>query len=148
MRWLALLTLCGCWAGEAADGPAPVETPISQAAPRPTQQIWAGRYICAQGPTHVVVTLDHDGANLKGTFEFTALPENPNVPHGLYSLTGTATTSPDGEVTVTLVPGEWIERPANYEMVGLEAHTDRERRLMTGKITYPSCSTVELARAR
>jgi hypothetical protein len=148
MRWLVLVTVAGCWAGE-ADGPAVVEstTPIAQT-PHPTQQVWAGRYICTQGPTHVVVTLERDGAQLKGTFEFSALPENPSVPHGLYSMTGTATTAANGEVTVRLVPGEWIERPGNYEMVGLEAHTDRERRLLTGKITYPGCTTVELARAR
>lgn len=55
--------------------------------------------------------------NLTGTFEFSALPENPSVPHGAYTLTGTTTVA-SGEVTVTLVPGEWIERPGNYVMVG------------------------------
>ena len=146
MRWLVCLVMTGCWGGD-KQAP-PIEAPLENtAAPRAKQSVWVGRYVCAQGATHVVITLDHDGSNLEGTFEFSALPENPNVPHGEYTLTGTANVA-GGEVTVKLVPGEWIEHPGNYVMVGLEAHMDRERRLLTGTITNPSCTTIALARSR
>lgn len=152
MRWFAVVMLAGCWTAETESQPAPIapSTPIAQdtTTPRPKQSVWVGRYVCAQGPTHVVLTLDHDGSDLKGKFEFGALPENPTVPHGAYSLTGTSTVESTGEVIVSLKPGEWIERPGNYVMVGLEAHTDRERRLLTGKITNASCGAIELARSR
>jgi len=150
MRWLAALTLAGCWGAETDHQPAPVEAspPIAQAATPPKQSVWVGRYLCAQGPTHVVLTLDHDGSDLKGKFEFGALPENPSVPHGEYTLTGTSTVESGGEVTVKLTPGEWIEHPGNYVMVGIEAHTDRERRLLTGKITDASCGMFEVTRSR
>ena len=149
MRWLAVVTLAGCWSAETDHQPAPIEAraPIAET-PRPRQSVWVGRYVCAQGPTRLVLTLDHEGSNLKGKFEFGALPENPSVPHGEYTLTGTSTVEPGGEVTVVLEPGEWIEHPGNYVMVGLVAHTDRERRLLTGTITNPSCGTIELARSR
>jgi hypothetical protein len=68
------------------------------------------------------------------------------VPRGAYHVSGTATTSGGSEVTIKLEGVEWIDRPSNYIMVGIDATTDRERRLLTGHITYATCGEVELSR--
>jgi hypothetical protein len=148
MRWAAVVVLAGCWSNEQkVEPPQPIENAQPAPPSRQKESVWTGRYVCAQGPTAVTITLEHEGMELAGTFEFSALPENPSVPHGKYTLVGSSTNSGD-DVTVTLKPVEWIEHPGNYVMVGVVAHIDRERRLLTGTMTNPSCSTISLERVR
>src|SRR5258706_14845430 len=75
MRCLALVLLAGCWSASepTVDRPMVGEAPqpIEQArARRPAHSVWKGRYMCAQGPTALTLTMDHDGPTLAATFDF------------------------------------------------------------------------------
>jgi hypothetical protein len=148
MRWLMILVVAGCWASAEAPEQAPPANTV-MAAPQPhrhTATHWRGRYLCAQGPTALELTLERDGDAVRGTFAFAALPENPTVPSGAYTLTGTSATADRDEVIVTMVPGQWLDQPAGYVMVGFTARTDRERRTMRGSIDDAGCGAIEVSR--
>ena len=115
---------------------------------RPHTTTWEGHYRCAQGETALRLTIETEHDGLDATFDFGPLPENPSVPHGAYRMHGTATRLGDGEYAVILSPTEWIDHPNNYVMVGLQATTMHEHRLLRGTITYATCGEVELSRVR
>lgn len=76
---------------------------------------WSGKYGCSQGMTGLTLTTEDSGdGNVQATYAFYAVPENPGVPSGSFRMEGTYV---DGELGLTGV--EWVDRPANYEMVDL-----------------------------
>lgn len=115
----------------------------------PAHTLWQGRYICAQGPTGLTLTLDlpADG-RVSAVFDFGAVPENPTVPTGRYLVVGTVLHRGDGGLDLALVPDRWIAQPPGYEMVGLVAAIDPGGRVLRGRIDHPSCTGVELFRVQ
>ncbi|MBS4101828.1 hypothetical protein [Tsukamurella paurometabola] len=121
----------------------PLEAP-SNAAPNPARLagIWTGTYVCNQGATALSLTLA-DPASGPSRFDFSATPGNPGVPSGAYTIT----MSLDG-ADLVLTPLAWVNRPGNYEMVGLRVTgpIDSATTLLAGSVTYPGCTTFEVRR--
>jgi len=153
VRVIGLVVVAGCWGCWGSPTPAPAPEPAQVAqpvvqAPQHRSTRWKGRYVCAQGATALVLTIESGDHAIAATFEFGPLPENPKVPHGSYKMHGTVTRLSNGEFTVTLEPDRWIEHPADYFMVGLQATTAEEHSVLRGKITNATCAEVELSRVR
>jgi eukaryotic-like serine/threonine-protein kinase len=105
---------------------------------------WTGTYVCSQGETGLRLAIQEasDGA-LTATFHFFAVPANPGVPSGSFTMTGT-----DSHAGMRLVYGHWIKRPAGYEMVDLSAPPpsnggDR----LSGTVTLSGCTTFTVTRS-
>lgn len=77
------------------------------------QGTWQGTYVCAQGLTALSldVTAQPNG-DLTATFDFSAVPSNPSVPTGSYSMTGHFYPG-----SVVLRQNQWINHPSGYDMV-------------------------------
>jgi len=150
MRRLVFLILAGCWQSPASPPPgSPPEVVVQPEVPRPHRTtLWTGRYVCPQGITAISLTLASKDHAIDATFEFGPLPENPSVPHGSYTMHGVAKRLRDGEFAVVLEPDHWIEQPPGYLMVGLEATTSAEHRVLRGRITDARCAEIELSRLR
>ncbi len=124
-----------------------VEVPPQQQDQQPQQQQpqpvaaadeWLGTYTCAQGETDLALHVRHTSPDgLEAVFEFSHGPSNAN---GSYRMRGTM--APNGEIT--LVPGEWIDRPRNYVSVGM--HGVVRGATFTGQMDNPSCSVFSLRR--
>jgi hypothetical protein len=103
---------------------------------------WVGSYTCSQGDTGLRLVIRARGAALTATFSFYALPRNPGVPSGEYTMTGT-----DSATRVILRPGHWIKQPFGYEMVGLTSGPPAHRgKVLRGRITNPGCSTFSVTK--
>lgn len=76
---------------------------------------WRGSYACAQGTTGLSLRIaGPDPAALTATFDFYPLPENPDVPRGTFTMTGSVQGG-----QIRLDGHEWVSRPAGYAMVNL-----------------------------
>lgn len=77
------------------------------------------------------------------TFHFFAPDSNPGLPEGSYAMEGTF-----NQDTGFLQLGgvEWLNRPANYEMIPLKGTIDSARELFTGNIEFPDCREFTLKR--
>ncbi len=149
MRALLLLTLAGCWSN-----PSPQPTSVQNIAPPnapttlplPAHTVWTGRYECAQGVTAVQLTLDVEpDGRARAIFDFGPLADNPTVPNGSFRLRGT-TKPTDATITVALQPDEWIDRPPDYVMVGMEGQIDKTRRKLRGRMLNDSCAWLDVKR--
>jgi serine/threonine-protein kinase len=97
---------------------------------------WEGTYVCAQGETGLSLAIQAapSGA-LTATFNFYAVPANPGVPSGSYTMTGTYSSA-----GVQLTQDQWISQPAGYEMVDISASPPSQAgKVLRGTIT--SCGT-------
>ena len=142
MRVAALLVLAACW----TNPPEPVA-----ATPNDWHSEWRGTYVCAQGPTALHLVLDRtcppgSDCEIAGVFEFGPLASNPNVARGAFHVTGTIATNDADELVLTVSPGAWIERPADYLAVGFTARSDRARKRLRGTISDPWCGKLDLTR--
>lgn len=109
------------------------------------QSVWEGRYLCPQGVTGLTLELaGRSGSEVGAVFHFYAVPENPGVPTGSFTLVGVVR----GDGTIDLSPERWIEQPANYWMVGMTGFLDRSTGVMRGRITNPECDLFDLHRVR
>jgi len=97
---------------------------------------WAGTYVCAQGETGLRLVIQAAaGGKLTATFNFFAVPSNPSVPSGSYTMTGTYSSA-----GVQLTQDQWISQPAGYEMVDISAAPPSAGgKVLNGTIT--SCGT-------
>ena len=112
----------------------------------PDESIWQGRYVCAQGVTGLTLSVRPVGPDrVSATFTFYALPENPRVPTGSYTMTGVL--SPSSEV-VSLVPERWVQQPPGYVMVAMSGTFDVSAGVMRGRIDGPGCTEFRLYRMR
>jgi len=143
MRWL-LVALSACFTAE----PPPVANvaPVRMVAHR-VGTVWTGHYTCAQGDTAVRLTLERAGSEARAKFEFGPLVGNPSVPHGAYTLRGTAHEDPSGAFEVELEPDRWLEQPPGYVMVGVTAVSDADRTRLIGRITFDGCGTIAVERS-
>ncbi len=105
---------------------------------------WTGSYVCSQGETGLRLAIQEaSGGALTATFSFYAVPANPGVASGSFTMTGT-----DSHAGVRLTYGHWIKQPAGYEMVDLSAPpaSDGGQRL-SGTVTTPGCATFAVTRS-
>ncbi|OHV19633.1 hypothetical protein BBK14_09000 [Parafrankia soli] len=99
--------------GAAAGGPPSAGGPV--VAGVAVDGAWRGSYACAQGTTGLSLRIAGTGpAALTATFDFYPLPENPTVPRGSFTMTGSVQGG-----QIRLDGHEWVSRPAGYEMVNL-----------------------------
>ena len=98
---------------------------------------WTGTYIANQGKTRVnidirAVTLD--GFIRKGTFHFSAVPTNPSVPTGSYTLKG-GFDKQTGEVV--FAGNEWLIHPSDYIFIEIHAWVDlANRKIVSGSNSW------------
>jgi hypothetical protein len=106
---------------------------------------WTGKYICGQGITRLDLAIEQGKGNtLTATFRFGPLPENPHVPTGAYTMTGTY----DPILRHVELEGvKWIEYPQNYIMVGLDGRMDPDGGRIKGIVpTLANCGEFEVKR--
>jgi hypothetical protein len=141
-RWvLGPLLSLGASLGCGAAPPAPVVPAVVSAAS--FTERYEGHYVCPQGPTGLVLELRLLGdAVAHAVFRFHPLPENPAVPAGSFTLTGTWRAGG----SLSLVPERWIEAPKDYVMVGLSGTLDRVTGLFLGSIDAEGCGGFSLRR--
>jgi eukaryotic-like serine/threonine-protein kinase len=97
---------------------------------------WEGTYLCSQGETGVTLVIHAvAGGALTATFNFHAVPSNPGVPSGSFTMTGTYSSA-----KVTLTQDQWINQPPGYYMVNISANPPtHDGTVLNGTIT--SCSS-------
>jgi outer membrane biosynthesis protein TonB len=99
----------------------PPEPAVVGSAPRPSNNVWVGRYSCAQGATALRLAINATtDTTVTATFTFGPLPENPGVRRGSFRMVGQARAS-GASVEYDLRPTAWIDRPDGYVMVGVSA---------------------------
>jgi hypothetical protein len=99
---------------------------------------WEGSYVCGQGLTGLSLQLvGHEDGTLEGIFEFSALPENPEVPSGSYRVHGRV--SPGW--VVILEAGEWLIHPPEYVTVPLVGRVVADPVRIHGFVDDPLCDT-------
>ena len=85
---------------------------------------WNGTYIAYQGKTKVridIKSVTRDGFISKGTFNFSAVPTNPSVPSGSYTLKG-GYDKQTGEIV--FAGSEWLVHPSGYIFIEIHAWVD------------------------
>lgn len=126
--------------------------PETEEPPSPTVQVdtsdvvgsWEGAYRCGQGDTGLSLEITEGGAEgeLSAIFHFRKIPSNPDVPEGSYKMVGFLE---DGKLRLRRL--EWIDRPAGYVMVGLNAMiTERQPQTITGTVSNVGCEVFEIDR--
>ncbi len=106
--------------------------------------LWVGRYVCAQGVTALELTITGDPkGKLKAEFSFRAAPENPGVPSGRYSMSG---SFDDKSLRLNLHAGKWIEAPDGYMMVDLVGRLSTAGDRYSGGIPMAGCTVFDLRR--
>jgi hypothetical protein len=125
----------------AATEPAP--TPPASLSPAALTGTWTGSYVCSQGDTGLrLVTQAAPDGTLTATFSFYAVPDNPGVPSGSFTMTGTYSAA-----GVDLTHNQWISQPAGYEMVDLSSGPPvQDGTVLAGSVTTPGCSTFTVTR--
>jgi hypothetical protein len=121
----------------------PVTTPAASPSPAALTGTWTGSYVCSQGETGLSLAIQAapDGT-LRAVFSFYAVPDNPGVPSGSYTMTGTYSAA-----GVNLTPDQWISQPAGWEMVALSsAPPTQDGTVLAGSVTTPGCSSFTVTR--
>ncbi|WP_158071231.1 serine/threonine-protein kinase [Streptomyces sp. CB00455] len=113
--------------GRAATGG--TRTPVIPAPPTPAAQTlpvvgsWQGTYLCGQGLTRLDLKVTSPGGHaLAAVFTFSAHPDNPGVPNGSFTMVGSFENG-----RMTLRGDRWVDQPAGYLMVDLEASVAGDR---------------------
>jgi hypothetical protein len=108
---------------------------------------WTGKYVCAQGVTGMRLVVTATGAGgARAVAHFFAVPENPDVPEGCFSLTGLF-DKVSGQFS--LRRAHWIMRPRGYGMADLLGTVDAKGESFGGRLVGPrGCSTFSLTREK
>ena len=80
--------------------------------------------------------IEGKGGAVDAWFHFLAPTDNPAVPTGCYTMTGTF-EGPTGQLR--LAPGAWLHQPMGYEMVRLAGDVSTDGAALEGVIDHPSC---------
>jgi|GEM_PF-2208590 len=107
---------------------------------------WTGVYDCAQGETGLRLTIERGPgpADIRAVFAFSPTEDNPDVPRGSFSMTGTVA---DG--LLQLHATTWIRQPRGFVTVDLRAPvTEVDPSRIAGEIVDgPGCSTFIVERS-
>jgi hypothetical protein len=105
---------------------------------------WRGTYLCNQGLTGGVLTIERSGADgLAAVFSFFAVPGNIRVPSGTFDMTGQP--GPQGN-HLRLSPTKWIKRPSGYAMAVLDGDYDESSGAYSGRVILAGCTWFVLRR--
>lgn len=105
---------------------------------------WNGSYVCDQGITGVVLTIEQYGdGSANAVFAFYPAPSNPEVPRGSFAMTGSLENG-----VLTLRATHWISRPPDYLTVDLRAtyYTSAPDHL-DGRVYGANCTTFSADRS-
>lgn len=102
--------------------------------------VWKGSYQCAQGVTALVLTVSGPNRALDARFRF----ETRDGVTGEFLMTGAYS---DADRALVLRPSGWISRPRGFDGVPIVAKFDPQAGELVGRIDYPGCVWVRLARA-
>jgi hypothetical protein len=129
-----LLVLAGC--ASAGGGTAwTTDSPIDASGLTGT---WRGKYVCGQGVTALVLTLQgQEDGRVEGTFAFSAAPENPGVPSGSYRVEGSLSPG----MVLRLDAREWIQQPQDYVSVSLVGRVVPAESRYYGFVDAQNCET-------
>jgi hypothetical protein len=124
------------------DGSAFGAGPADSAAPAGVTGTWEGTYTCSQGETDLRLTLvDVNGGAVDGFFAFA--PPRGGGAAGSYRVTGTHS---DG--TLTLEGLDWVDQPAGFDMVGLQAEVSGDvPDQLKGTVDGAGCESFAVKRA-
>jgi hypothetical protein len=142
----AVLAMTGAVIGNLAvthSGPfsSPAATPTATTASARFSGTWLGTYTCSQGLTGLRLTVSNTaGDTLQATFAFFAVPSNPHVPSGSFSMTGHATGK-----TADLVHDHWITQTPGYVMVDLVG-TLRGDGVLGGSVSSSGCGSFSVTK--
>ncbi len=81
--------------------------------------------------------------NITALFNFYGTPSNPAIPSGTYRMSG---TYDQASGKLFLGGTEWINQPANYEMVPLGGKVEASEDFFTGRIQFQGCKQFSLRR--
>ena len=131
------------WSSSSLSGTVPgvqLANPSPASTTSPLTGTWTGSYFCAQGKTglRLAVQATPDGT-LTATFNFYAVPDNPGVPSGSFTMTGTYS-----DAGVDLTHDHWISQPPGYLMVDLSAGPPTQGgTALSGNVSGPApdCTT-------
>ncbi|MBL8550274.1 MAG: hypothetical protein JNJ73_09835 [Hyphomonadaceae bacterium] len=103
---------------------------------------WIGSYVCAQGETALTLSIEDAGrdaprGDIVADFRFSALPHNPAVPSGSFSMRGRIDA---GSGRIELYGERWRQRPFLYEMVNLFGGYARtiDGDVISGEVGFPA----------
>lgn len=133
---VAVLAATGC--GHQTAGTATRPTASASSENAILSGTWTGSYVCQQGETglRLVIKAAPNGT-LSAIFNFYAVPSDPGVPSGSFSMTGTYSAA-----GVDLNQSRWIREPAGYVMVNLNAGPPTDGgKVLRGNVSYVGCST-------
>jgi serine/threonine protein kinase len=122
-------------------------TPVAPTAPAPSVSVvgsWIGAYTCGQGQTGLALEVEgSDEPSLSATFRFFALQDNPGVPSGSFSMTGSQFGS-----DVDLRGSTWIRQPTGYQLVDLDGQLSDDGTVLEGNVEDAGnrCTTFRLRR--
>ena len=103
---------------------------------------WSGTYECGQGKTAVNLYLAANSTQaFNGRFDFGNLPGQNNVSPGSFTLNGVI-----GNGRVSLEPVRWINRPANYQLVSVQAAFFRGPDRIVGNVKASGCGPFQVTR--
>lgn len=158
---LAALSLAACWVQPVSAPPpvtplpqvtaatvapvpvAVVVTPPAPATPFAPGQVWAGWYVCSQGPTDLLVRItDVQGTAVQALFEFRHVPSGAA---GEYELRGSYDPA---TLVADLDAGQWIVQPPGYVTVGMRGRISPGAAEWSGTITNASCGAFRLQRTQ
>jgi len=109
---------------DVAPYPAPETTPIPipepDYSPISTEDIllgtWHGEYFAGQGQTTLqLIITDYTNGIISAYFYFSAHPENPGIPSGVYSMNGFVSEN----MEISLMGHEWIIRPGDFSFLNI-----------------------------
>jgi len=93
---------------------------------------WEGIYSLEQGETKAKIIIDKvtKGGKASGIFCFSALPTNPNVPTGLFYISGGYELKTG---KIGFLAGEWIEQPYGYQKMDFSGYVDLRCKCLRSK---------------
>jgi hypothetical protein len=118
-------------------------SPSTLTTPEDWRGTWHGVYICNQGETGLALTITPaDAETVTAIFSFSAIPQNPTVPSGEYTMTGRL----ERAGYLALSARAWTQRPDGYVMVGLTGRYDPATGDYHGRVLGPGCTGFRLRR--
>ncbi|OHV35177.1 MULTISPECIES: serine/threonine-protein kinase [Pseudofrankia] len=106
---------------------------------------FTGTYRCQQGTTNLrldILDLPEAPGRVTAEFSFSATADNPDVPSGAYTMSGTFV----GNV-LQLTGRRWLDHPPGYVMVGLSGTYSVGSQQLRGQISGANCDTFSLTRS-
>lgn len=108
---------------------------------------WAGTYFCPQGITRVnlQMTVKNSG-QVEAILNFSPHPDNPTVPSGSFTMTGTyqKNTSLNAPGTIYLKAIKWLKQPPGYRATDLQGNVFLSEKRISGTVLSPGCSTFDV----